>query len=63
MKKLILGFGIWLLASSLSTQAQVLEDKVFVDHVFSARIFPEDGQISSTIDAPVVSLQDSKRLV
>lgn len=63
MKKLILGIGIWFLACSLSSQAQVLEDKVFADHVFSARVFPEDGQISSTIDAPVVSLQDSKRLV
>lgn len=63
MKKLILGIGIWFLACSLSSQAQVLEDRVFADHVFSARVFPEDGQISSTIDAPVVSLQDSKRLV
>jgi hypothetical protein len=63
MKKLILGIGIWFLACSISAQAQVLEDRVFADHVFSARVFPEDGQISSTIDAPVVSLQDSKRLV
>ena len=63
MKKLILGIGIWFLASFLSSQAQVLEDKVFVDHVFSARIFPEDGQISSMIDAPVIGLNDSKRLV
>lgn len=63
MKKLILGIGIWFLASFLSSQAQVLEDKVFVDHVFSARIFPEDGQVSSMIDGPVVGINDSKRLV
>jgi len=62
MKKLILGFCLGIVTVSFSF-SQVLEDKVYVDHVFSARIFPEDGQISSMIDAPVIGLNDSKRLV
>ncbi|AMQ57423.1 hypothetical protein AO498_13325 [Algoriphagus sanaruensis] len=45
-----------------STLAQVLEDRVFVDHIFSVRLFPQGGQVSSMINSPVVGLQDSRRL-
>lgn len=43
--------------------AQVLEDKVYSEHVHSVRLFPEGIQQDSQLDAPVVSLSDSRSLI
>lgn len=43
--------------------AQVLEDKVFSEHVHSVRLFPLSSQQDSPLDAPVVSITDSRPLV
>lgn len=42
---------------------QVIEDKVYVDHILSVRLFPDGGEVGSQLNAPVVSLTDSKSLV
>lgn len=52
---LILGPGI--------SKAQVLEDRIFVDHIQSARLFPQGPGVDSQLDAPVVSLSDARQLV
>ena len=44
-------------------KAQVLEDKVYADHILSVRMFPNGGDVESQLNAPVVSLTDSKSLV
>jgi len=41
----------------------VLEDKVYADHILSVRMFPNGGDVESQLNAPVVSLTDSKSLV
>ena len=43
--------------------AQVLEDKVFVDHILSVRMFPQGSGTESQLQSPVISLTDSKSLV
>ena len=43
--------------------AQVLEDKVFVDHILSVRMFPQGAGTESQLLSPVISLTDSKSLV
>ena len=43
--------------------AQVLEDRIFVDHIQSARLFPQGPGVDSQLDAPVVSLSDARQLV
>ena len=42
---------------------QVLEDKVFVDHILSVRMYPQGSGTESQLQSPVVSLTDSKTLV
>ena len=42
---------------------QVLEDKVFVDHILSVRMFPQGSGTESQLQSPVISLTDSKSLV
>lgn len=42
---------------------QVLEDKVFVDHIQSVRLYPMGSTIENRMDAPVISLSDSKSLI
>ncbi len=44
-------------------KAQVLEDKVYADHILSVRMFPNGGAVESQLNAPVISLTDSKSLV
>ena len=48
---------------SIIGKAQVLEDKVYADHILSVRMFPNGGDVESQLNAPVVSLTDSKSLV
>lgn len=48
---------------SVPAFAQVLEDKVYSEHVHSVRLFPQGSQQNSQLDAPVVSLADSRSLV
>lgn len=43
--------------------SQVYEDRVFSEHVHSVRLFPMGLQQDSQIDAPVVSISDSRPLV
>lgn len=54
---------LWLLSNPFLTYSQVLEDRVFVDHIQSVRLFPKGTSFESAMDAPVVSLSDSKNLV
>jgi hypothetical protein len=54
-------FGI-LFLPALSL-AQVLEDRVFVDHIQSVRLFPQGSSVDSRLDAPVVSLSDARQLM
>ena len=42
---------------------QILEDEVFVDHIQSVRLYPMGSTIESMLDAPVISLSDSKSLI
>ena len=48
---------------SFMGNAQVLEDKVFADHILSVRMFPNGGEVENQLNAPVLSLTDSKSLV
>ncbi len=48
---------------SFMGNAQVLEDKVFADHILSVRMFPNGGEVENQLNAPVISLTDSKSLV
>jgi len=52
-----------LVISPLLAYSQVLEDKVFVDHIQSVRLFPKGSSLETSLDAPVLSLSDSKNLV
>ncbi|RIW15041.1 DUF5103 domain-containing protein [Algoriphagus lacus] len=49
--------------SSISGFSQVLEDKVYSEHIHSVRLFPLGLQQDSPLDAPVVSITDSRPLV
>lgn len=51
----------WLRAGS--SFSQVLEDKVFSEHIHSVRLFPLGLQQDSPLDAPVVSITDGRPLV
>ncbi|TDQ18538.1 uncharacterized protein DUF5103 [Algoriphagus boseongensis] len=42
---------------------QVLEDKVYSEHIQSVRLFPAGFQADSPLDAPVVSLTDQRSLI
>ena len=46
-----------------SVVSQVLEDKVFSEHVHSVRLFPQGNQQNSQLDAPVVSISDARLLI
>lgn len=50
------------LACTQSVFSQI-EDQVFRDHIQSVRIFPEGNEFDSQIDAPAISLRDSRRLL
>lgn len=61
--KFLLGFlSIFFLVTENSF-SQVLEDKVYSEHIHSVRLFPQGIQQDSQLDAPVISLSDSKSLV
>lgn len=45
------------------TFSQVMEDKIFVDHIQSVRLYPMGSSMESALDAPVISLADSRNLV
>lgn len=53
---------LFLFFAPLWLSAQVLEDKVYVDHILSVRLFPKGPASDSQLDAPVVSLTDAKFL-
>jgi hypothetical protein len=61
-KQLYFIFSLLLIQSGI-LQAQVLEDKVFSEHIHSVRMFPLGVQQDSKLDAPVISLSDAKPLV
>lgn len=62
-KKLtILVFSLFLLKSGTG-HSQILEDKVYSEHIHSVRMFPLGLQQDSQLDAPVVSISDSRPLV
>ncbi len=52
-----------LLLLSGSAFSQVYEDKVYSEHVHSVRLFPQGSKQDSQLDAPVISLSDSRSLV
>lgn len=60
--KLRLLFLLFLTLPQLSN-GQVLEDKVFVDHILSVRMYPQGSGTESQLQSPVISLTDSKTLV
>ena len=62
MHKLVLTFFFLLLGLEPGF-AQILEDKVYSQDVLSVRLFPLGNQVSSQLDAPVVSLHDQRSLV
>jgi hypothetical protein len=43
--------------------SQAIEDKVHSEHVHSVRLFPQGTEQDSQLDAPVISINDSKSLV
>lgn len=55
-----LSLSLLLVGSALS---QVFEDKVYSEHVHSVRLFPQGSQQDNQLDAPVISLSDSRSLV
>jgi hypothetical protein len=61
MKWIWVALGIIL--GPVGSLAQVLEDKTFVDHIQSVRLFPLGTGVDSQLDAPVVSLADARQLV
>lgn len=63
MSKLPLLLFPLLFLSSISSYSQVLEDQVFSEHIHSVRLFPLGVQQDSPLDAPVVSISDSRPLV
>lgn len=62
-KKPILLFLYFFLIPSFFGKTQVLEDKVYADHILSVRIFPQGGDLENQLNSPVISLTDSKSLV
>jgi len=62
-KKPILLFLYFFLIPSFFGKTQVLEDKVYADHILSVRIFPQGGALENQLNSPVISLTDSKSLV
>ena len=52
-----------ILTLPLRVFGQILEDKVFVDHILSVRMFPPGSGTESQLQSPVISLTDSKSLV
>ncbi len=61
-KQLYFIFSLLLIQSGI-LEAQVLEDKVFSEHIHSVRMFPLGVQQDSKLDAPVISLSDARPLV
>lgn len=61
--KAIFGLLSITLLCTQGLMAQVLEDRIFSDHIHSVRLFPQGSQQSSQLDAPVVSMSDSRKLV
>jgi hypothetical protein len=62
MKSLFCGLSFFFLFSE-PVFSQILEDKVYSEHVHSVRLFPQGSQQDSQLDAPVISLSDSRPLV
>ncbi|MCS5489108.1 DUF5103 domain-containing protein [Algoriphagus limi] len=60
--KVFLGFLLVYLAFAQNVFSQI-EDQVFRDHIQSVRIFPQGIEFDSQIDAPTISLRDSRSLV
>lgn len=60
-KFVLLAFLIF--ASTSGLFSQVLEDKVYSEHINSVRLFPKGTQQDSQLDAPVVALSGGRPLV
>ena len=62
-KKLnILFIGLFLISVNVAF-SQVIEDKVYSEHIHSVRLFPLGLQQDSQLDAPVVAISDSRPLL
>lgn len=61
--KLLIPILILFLARTGAVFSQVLEDKVYSEHIHSVRLFPLGLQQDSQLDAAVVSITDSRPLV
>jgi hypothetical protein len=61
--KTLFGFLLLFLFVTNSALSQIYEDKVYSEHVHSVRMFPQGSQQDSQLDAPVISLSDSRSLV
>jgi len=64
MSKKSISLSLLLLIGSAGVLfSQVIEDKVYSEHVHSVRLFPRGSQQESQLDAPVIAISDSKPLV
>lgn len=54
---------LFIVLLSVPGVSQVIEDKVYADHIHSVRLFPSGSQLNSQLDAPVISINDSRSLV
>ncbi|MFN3998400.1 DUF5103 domain-containing protein [Algoriphagus sp.] len=61
--KTLFGFLLVSLFVNSSALSQIYEDRVYSEHVHSVRMFPQGSQQDSQLDAPVISLSDSRSLV
>lgn len=61
-KTLVSSISLFLFLSGAAL-SQVYEDRVFSEHIHSVRLFPLGLQHDSQLDAPVVSVTDSRPLV
>lgn len=58
-----IGIALGILLGPICSMAQVLEDRTFVDHIQSVRLYPQGPGVDSQLDAAVVSLADARQLV
>jgi hypothetical protein len=62
-KKFLILLLSLLIGSAGGLFSQVIEDKVYSEHIHSVRLFPRGLQQDSQLDAPVVAISDSRPLV
>lgn len=58
-----IGIALGILLGPICSMAQILEDRTFVDHIQSVRLYPQGPGVDSQLDAAVVSLADARQLV